>query len=157
MLEAGPWALGGTWAQARAQGPGAQGMPKAQGPASSTDANALALIHDDNIIHMSAIPNPIIECLCIGPSKGCPKRNISPYVQLCVKGLRTFPDTLIYLYRKEIPIADVQTIDRTGSAWPTCPAPAHMPPKNDSAEPWSPRSKSFALMKDQDDTKSFKH
>ena len=46
-------------AEARTQGPGAQTMPRAQGPASSTDANALALIHDDNIIHMSAIPNPI--------------------------------------------------------------------------------------------------
>ena len=33
-----------------ALGPGAPGMPKAQGSASSTDANALALIHDDNII-----------------------------------------------------------------------------------------------------------
>ena len=78
----GPWALGpglgpgcralgagptAAWAHARAQGPGAQDMPTAQGPASSTDANAVALIHDDNIIHISAIPNPIIECLCIGP------------------------------------------------------------------------------------------
>ena len=51
------------WAQARAQGPGAQGMPKAQGPASSTDANALALIHDDTITHMSAIPNRIMVIL----------------------------------------------------------------------------------------------
>ena len=45
-----------------AQGPGAQGMPTAQGPASTTDANALALIHDDTIIHISIIPNPVM-CL----------------------------------------------------------------------------------------------
>ena len=54
MLEAGPLGFG------HAQGPGAQGMPKAQGPASSTDANALALIHDDTIIHTSVIPNPVM-------------------------------------------------------------------------------------------------
>ena len=92
----GPWALGpglgpgrhalhagpaAAWAQVRAQGPWGQGPPKAQGPASSADANALALIHDDNIIHMSAISNSII---------GCPNLNISPYVQWCVKGSRTF-------------------------------------------------------------------
>ena len=47
-------------AQARAQGPGAQGMLTAQGPASSTDANALALIHDDTIIHISVVPNPVM-------------------------------------------------------------------------------------------------
>ena len=82
-LEPGPWPLGGSWAlgpglgpgrralcagpaaawaQARAQGPGAQGMPTAQGPASSTDADALALIHDDAIIHISVVPNPVM-CL----------------------------------------------------------------------------------------------
>ena len=58
---------------------------------------ALALIHYDNIVHRSAIPKPIIECLCIGPSKRCPNLNISPYVQWCVKGLRTFSDTLIWI------------------------------------------------------------
>ena len=46
-----------------AQGPGAQGMPTAQGPASSTDADALALIHDDTIIHISVIPNPVMAFL----------------------------------------------------------------------------------------------
>ena len=51
------------WAQARAQGPGAQGMRTAQGPASSTDADALALIHDDAIIHISVIPNPVMAFL----------------------------------------------------------------------------------------------
>ena len=40
----GPWALG----------PGL-GLGRRR-PASSTDANAMALIHDDNIIHMSAFP-----------------------------------------------------------------------------------------------------
>ena len=55
--------MAAAWAQARAQGPGAQGMPKAQGPASSADANALALIHDNTIIHMSAIPNPTMVLL----------------------------------------------------------------------------------------------
>ena len=107
----GLWAGPGPWARApgpgrrrpgtrreaawaRAQGPGAQGMPKAQGPASSTDANALALFHDDSIIHMSAIPNPIIECLCIGPSKECPNLKCSPYVQWCVKRRKDFFRTL---------------------------------------------------------------
>ena len=59
------------WAQARAQGPGAQGMPKAQGPVSSTNASVVALIHDDTIIHMAAIPNPIMVFLKHTTLKDC--------------------------------------------------------------------------------------
>lgn len=48
------------WPQARAKDHGTQGMSKALGPVSSTDANALAQIYDDTIIHMWAFPNPIM-------------------------------------------------------------------------------------------------
>ena len=53
----------GISSRGRALGFGRALGPWALGPVLGTDANVLTLIHDDTIIHLSAIPNPIMVFL----------------------------------------------------------------------------------------------